>query len=157
MPPGRPTVLTKEVRDKIAEYFFLAFTDQQVALLVGVSDRTIRKARNGELFPDIKIAELKREAVYRRKIWNAKGFWQGAAWFLERKYPEQFAKPEIQLSYSQNYNVGALQINISSVEAKEIAAQAAPEQLKVKEMFAQYRPALPEAGNGNGQQKSQSE
>ena len=156
MPRGRPTVLTKARQTKIAELIWLAYTDQQIAVMVGVNKKTIQRARNADYCPRIAQLALEFEEPYRRKMW-AEGFQGGIAWMLERRYPSQFARPEVQLSLSNNLNVNALQINISSVEAKEIAAQAAPEQLKVKEMFAQYRPALPEAGNGNGQQKSQSE
>jgi hypothetical protein len=152
MPAGRPTVLTKAVQTQIAELFWLAFTDEQVALVTGVSVRTIERARKGQFCRAIKIAELKREAIYRKKIWEAKGFWQGAAWFLERKYPEQFARPEIQLSFQQNYNIGALQINISAGEAKQIEASAKPVRERVKEMFAKYKPMTPQLGNDNGEE-----
>jgi hypothetical protein len=150
MPAGRPTVLTKAVQEQIAELFFLAFTDQQVALVTGISTRTIQRARAGEFCQAIKIAELKREAIYRKKIWEAKGFWQGAAWFLERKYPQQFAKPEIQLNWGNTYNQNNLTINISAQDAKSIEAAAKPIRDEVSSMFQQYRPQL---GNGNGPER----
>jgi hypothetical protein len=144
---GRPPKLTPELISKIAELFWLAFTDEQIALIVGISAKTIQRARNGTFCPTIKIAELKREAIYRKKIWAAKGFWQGAAWFLERKYPQQFAKPEIQLSFSNNYTQNNLSISITSAEAKAIEKEANPIRDAVSSMFQKYRPAL---GNGNG-------
>jgi DNA-binding XRE family transcriptional regulator len=145
MPGGRPPKMTPALIAQIAELFFLAFTDQQIALIVGVSAKTIQRARNGTFCPTIKIAELKREAIYRKKIWEAKGFWQGAAWFLERKYPTQFAKPEIQLNWNNSYTQNNLSINISGQEAKQIESEAKPVRDAVSSMFQQYRP-----GNGNG-------
>jgi hypothetical protein len=146
MPAGRPTVLTPIVCRQLSECFWLGLSDVQAADYVGISDRTVRKVRLGELFPAVKKSAMRREMVYRRKIWQGKNGWQGAAWFLERKYPEQFARPEIQLSFQQNYHVGALQINITSAEVKAIEADAAPVRESVKKMYAAYRPAL---GNGN--------
>jgi hypothetical protein len=107
---GRPTVLTPIVQHRIAQYFLLAFTDEQIAQLVGIASKTIQRARGGIFCPAIRKMELRREAVYRRRIWNGKGYWQGAAWFLERKYPTQFAKPEIQLQI--NNTIGPQTTNV---------------------------------------------
>jgi hypothetical protein len=142
---GRPPKLTPTLISKIAELFWLAFTDQQVAEFVGVHERTIRRYRAGDLCPEIKKAELAREMPYRKRIWDGTGNWCGAAWMLERKYPTQFAKPEIQLSFNNSYTQNNLSINISSGEAKQIEAEAKPVRDAVVGMFAKYRP-----GNGNG-------
>jgi hypothetical protein len=68
---------------------------------------------------------------------------------LERKYPTQFAKPEIQLSFSNSYTQNNLSINISGQEAKQIENEAKPVRDAVSSMFQQYRPPN---GNGNGYQ-----
>jgi hypothetical protein len=145
MPAGRPTKLTSALISQIAELFWLAFTDQQVAEFVGLHERTIRRYRAGDLCPEIKKAELAREMPYRKRIWDGTGNWCGAAWMLERKYPTQFAKPEIQLSFNNSYTQNNLSINISSGEAKQIEQEAKPVRDYVSSMFQQYRP-----GNGNG-------
>jgi hypothetical protein len=142
---GRPPKLTQALISKIAELFWLAFTDQQVAEFVGLHERTIRRYRAGDLCPEIKKAEMAREMPYRKRIWDGVGNWCGAAWMLERKYPTQFAKPEIQLSFSNSYTQNNLSINISGAEAKQIEAEAKPVRDDVSSMFAKYRP-----GNGNG-------
>jgi hypothetical protein len=152
MPGGQPKLITKAKEERVARLIFLAYTDSQIATMVGVCKKTIQRARHAEYSPRIARLALEYEEPFRQKMWE-KGFEGGIAWMLERRYPSQFAKPEVQLSLQNNYHVNALQINITSVEAKEIAAQALPEQLKVKEMFAQYRP---DNGNGNGEQKSHS-
>jgi len=61
---------------------------------------------------------------------------------LERKYPAQFAKPEIQLNWGNTYNQNNLSINISGQDAKAIEAQAKPIREEVTQMFEQYRPQL---------------
>jgi hypothetical protein len=83
---------------------------------------------------------------YRKRIWDGTGNWCGAAWMLERKYPTQFAKPEIQLSFNNSYTQNNLSINISGQEAKQIEAEAKPVRDAVAGMFQQYR-----SGNGNSE------
>ena len=151
MPIGRPTKLTPTLQAKIAELFWLAFTDEQVALVTGVCVRTLRRYRRGELCPQISKAALEREIPYRKRVWDGVGNWCGAAWMLERKYPTQFAKPEIQLSFNNSYTQNNLSISINSAEAKTIEAEARPVREKIEGMFKAYRPQL---GNGNGDDKS---
>jgi hypothetical protein len=77
---------------------------------------------------------------------------------LERRYPSQFAKPEVQLSLTNNFTQNNLSLSINLGEAKAIEAAAEPVRSRVKEMFKTYKPLLGNGEpNGNGQQKSQSE
>jgi hypothetical protein len=72
-----------------------------------------------------------------------------AAWILERRFPADFSRPEVQLNLIQQNNVteNHLSITISAEELREIESTAEPVRAKVMEMFAQYRPAA-ELGNG---------
>ena len=137
---GRPSKLTPALIAKIAECFFVAFTDQQIADFCDIDRKTIQKIRAGSLFPEIKKAELERERKYRLRIWDGLANWCGAAWFLERKYPEQFAKPEIQLGFQSSYTQNNLSVQITSGDAKTIEAEAKPIRTKIEEVFKQYRP-----------------
>jgi hypothetical protein len=69
-------------------------------------------------------------------------------WLLERRHPELFGRPEIQLNMiSQNNTVeNHLLIHITGTEATAIELQAQPVRDAVGEMFRQYRPT----GNGEG-------
>jgi hypothetical protein len=149
MPGGRPKAITKELENTIAELFFLAFTDEQVATYTGISSKSIQRMRLGDLCPAIKIAELHRERIYRKKIWNAKGFWQGAAWFLERKYPTQFSRPEVQLQI--NNNTTNQTVNNTLVVTAEVAHGIST---RVKEVDMKIEKLLKDKrgqnGNGNG-------
>ena len=136
--------LTPALIPKIGEMLFLAFTDAQIAFYLGVTEKTFISWRKLELFARAKRLEIELEIPFRQKIWAAKGYWQGAAWFLERKYPTQFAKPEIQLSLNNSFTQNNLSITISGDEAKAIEADANPVRASVKAMFDKYRP------NGNG-------
>jgi len=145
---GRPPAITKAKEARIAELIWLAYTDAQIAAIVDVHQKTIQRARHGQICPGIQKIALLHEEPFRRAFWTGKQFPGGAAWMLERRYPTQFAKPEIQLSFQNNFTQNNLSIHITNAEARAIEAEASPVRNKVKEMFAQYRPALPSNGNG---------
>jgi hypothetical protein len=146
MPAGRPTVFQPALVKKVADCFFDGLTDEETALLCGIDEKTIRRARAGGLCPSIKKAEAGRLQFYLRKIRDGKQRdWVRIAWFLERRYPERFARPEIQLSFNNSYTQNNLSININSSEAKQIEQEAKPVRDAVTGMFQKYRPA-----NGNG-------
>ena len=129
----------------IADCFLVAFTDQQTADLCGINEKTIRRMRAGGLCPAIKIAELKRELAYRKKIWNAKGFWQGAAWFLERKYPTQFAKPEVQLQINTTNQTVNNTLIVTAEVAHGISSRVKDADAKIERLLKDKR-----GSNGNG-------
>jgi hypothetical protein len=125
-PTGRPKVVDKhpELTESIAECFLVGFTDEQTALCCGISAKTVQRLRRGGFCPSIKKAELVRERIYRLKIYDGAPNWQGIAWFLERKYPTQFAKPEIQLAVNQQVNTGPTNVVVLGPErAKELVSR----------------------------------
>jgi hypothetical protein len=69
-------------------------------------------------------------------------------WLLERRHPEFFSRPEVQLAVIQQSNTveNNLTINISQAEAEAIERQSQPVREQIAAMFRQYR-AL-EQGNG---------
>ena len=71
-----------------------------------------------------------------------------ASWILERRWPEIFSRPEVQLNLQTNVVQNNLTITIASEEIREIEAQAEPVREKVGRTFAAYRPGH---GNGNGE------
>lgn len=142
MPGGRPPKLTPAVEKQIAELFWLAFTDEQVALFTDLSSKTIQRMRAGELCPAIKKAEIGREIAYRKRIWAGIGNWCGASWFLERKYPTQFAKPEIQLGVNMSSNVTHNTLIVTAEVAREIGDRAKAAEAKIEKLIKDKR------GNG---------
>src|SRR4029077_3475071 len=151
---GRPKAITKELEKTIAELFWLAFTDAQVALFTDLSVRTIERMRTGEYCRAIKKAEIKRESIYRKKIWSGREGWQGAAWSMERKYPGQFSKPEVQLNLNMQHNETHQTLIIAAEAAKEIGNRVHQadakfnELLKLKNVTPNGNGHHPEAKNG---------
>jgi hypothetical protein len=143
MPGGRPTKLTPAIQKEIARLFFLCFTDEQVAFCVGVNQKTIQRARRGEFCPAIKKAEMEREANYRQRTWDGAEGWQGAAWNLERKYPKQYSKPELQLQINTTNQT----VNNTLIVTAEVAHGI---NSRVKDVDAKIERLLKDKGRGNG-------
>lgn len=151
MPAGRPKAITKELEKTIAELFFLCFTDEQVAFYVGINRKTIQRARAGEFCPAIKRAEMAREASYRQRTWDGAEGWQGAAWNLERKYPTQYSRPEIQFQITNNTLNQSTTNNVLVIQAElagRIASRVKTSETKIDQLLKAKRPSN---GNGNGQ------
>jgi hypothetical protein len=145
MPTGRPKAITKAIEKTIAELFFLAFTDDQVALFTGVNVRTIARARAGGFCLAIKRGEMARERAYRQKIWDGREGWQGAAWFFERKYPTQFAKPEIQLAINTTNQTINNTLIVTAEVAHGISSRVKDVDAKIERLLKDKR-----GSNGNG-------
>jgi hypothetical protein len=145
MPTGRPKAITKAIEKTIAELFFLAFTDDQVALFTGVNVRTIARARAGGFCLAIKRGEMARERAYRQKIWDGREGWQGAAWFFERKYPTQFAKPEVQLQINTTNQTVNNTLIVTAEVAHGISSRVKDVDAKIERLLKDKR-----GSNGNG-------
>jgi hypothetical protein len=66
---------------------------------------------------------------------------------MERRWPELFSRPEVQLNLIQQNNTT---VNIlPSQEIREIEAVAEPVRTSVREMFDRYKP-----NHGNGEQET---
>jgi hypothetical protein len=149
-PGGRPSVLEKDpkLQERIAECFLLGLTDEQTALDCNISVATVTRLRQGKFCKAVKRAELAREKIYRQKVWDGKNGWQGTAWFLERKYATQFAKPEILLAVNQQVSTGPTNVVVIGPERARILASR-HEQLRAKSI-ALLDARQTSAGNGQG-------
>lgn len=84
--------------------------DKDIAAYIGVTPSTFSIWRNNpktenqtKLSKALEKAEAEAKALALSKIQSAgmDGSWQAFAWWLERKYPHEFAKPEVQLQREQ--------------------------------------------------------
>jgi len=108
---GRKTKLTPELQEKICNYIENGYTIEQACALAGINVATYynwkkwgRQAKSGKFFEFFKAAETSEkvaEAKFLSTILKAavgdpekkvKGDWKAAAWYLERKNPQQFAR-----------------------------------------------------------------
>ena len=102
---GRPTKLTPERHQQIIEYLRLGLTQEQAALAAGIHPGTLyRWLQRGddptappiyrEFRDALKVARAEAERAYLTIIRSAAeaGTWQAAAWFLERSFPDRWAR-----------------------------------------------------------------
>ena len=98
-PRGRPrSVMTDEVIDKILRTIELGVWPDRAAQMHGVSGASLRshKARHADFATLIEKAEAKAESSIHGKILlHMDKQWTAAAWMLERRFPERYAKREM--------------------------------------------------------------
>lgn len=102
---GRPTKLTRVVCERIALLIRSGNTVEVAAAAAGISEASFfawmdrgEEADTGiyrEFYDAIEQARAESEALQVERISRAanNGSWQAAAWLLERRYSERWAKP----------------------------------------------------------------
>jgi hypothetical protein len=154
---GRPTKRSSQLEKALLAAVETGAPYRIACSACGISSDTFTEWRRKDpvFARQVEIAAGKTALRLLKKIEaNADQNFSAAAWILERRFPNDFSRPEVQLNIQQN-NVtqnNGLVINITETEIREIEAAAEPIRGSVAEMFAQYRPALE---NGNGQVEEQ--
>ena len=151
---GHPTKLTPALELKIAECFFDGLTDSETALLCDISTKTIQLARHGDRFPRIKKIELDRKRFYVAKIRDGDNRdWPRIAWWLERRWPTEFAKPEVQLQINTtNQTVNNTAIIISAEIASTINSRVKEANNKIDKLLKNKKGL-----NGNGHSEAKND
>lgn len=93
---GRPTKLTREMVKTITDAMGTGMNVEDTCLYAGIGKSTFYEwiAEFPEFADAIKTAEVKAKMRRILRIEQAarNGAWQADAWYLERKYPEEFGK-----------------------------------------------------------------
>ena len=143
---GRPPKVTPAVIDQIAQHFLYGFSDEETAELVDLDRKTIQRMRAGTLCPAIKKAEHARKAEYINRITEGtRPDWARWAWFLERRFPLQFAKPEIQLSVNTTNQTVNNTLIVTAEVAHGISSRVKDVDAKIERLLKDKR-----GSNGNG-------
>lgn len=105
MAGGRPTKLTREIREKIVEAIRAGAYLETAAALAGIDRVTLHRwlkagarQKRGELWEfcnavEKALAEAEMDDLYIIKR-AAQENWQAAAWRLERKFPERWGRKD---------------------------------------------------------------
>lgn len=95
MPAGRKSKYTEETVKTIIDAVLQGVPYRHAAAIAGISEDTFHdwKVKKPEFSEAIKGAEGKAVAGRLARIRQAEpDHWQAAAWWLERKYPQEFGK-----------------------------------------------------------------
>ena len=118
-PGGRPSKRTPEITDKICDAISYGLTDEEVAAMVGIDDSTLTCWKKiPEFSGAIKKAVALRKLDRLKRIEKGEPGWQGTAWAMERMYPKEFSRPEVQLQYKLAEN--AAKTGGASISAEEL-------------------------------------
>lgn len=95
--------LTKSDVKEILRLIQTGASNKDVCYVIGVAESTFyrwlkepKTENQRELCKSIKKAEVSRKLWHINQINRAaeEGTWQASAWYLERRYPQEFAKPQ---------------------------------------------------------------
>jgi hypothetical protein len=134
---------TSEVIERILETAGSGLPLRFCAAAGGVSLETVSNWREQDL--DFSQALETARAAGARKKWDkilaagdrdAPGSWQPLAWALERGFPAEFSRPEIQLAAVQSNFVQNNSLAITVELAKNLEARSAPIHKKIEQLFA---------------------
>ena len=119
-PGGRPTKRTPEIVERIAEAIADGLNDSFVCDLVGITRETLVQWRKNARFSyTIKSAEASRLQQRLRRIESGADGWQGTAWFVERKYPREWSRPELQVALNVEHS-GSVDHQVRMLSEREI-------------------------------------
>ena len=100
---GNRSKLTPEFVAEACKLARAGLRNVDICKALGIHESTLykwlqepRRGLEAELFEELEKARAMRKAVMIQTITQAAqgGTWQAAAWWLERVYPEEFAKPD---------------------------------------------------------------
>jgi hypothetical protein len=130
--------LTPELVAQVSEHLIDGFTNEEVAILCDVQENTI--AHWCKLSPIKKAVFQRKRYLIHQILDGTRRDWCRVAWFLERRFPDQFAKPEIaNLIRTHQSETNITQNLVISTElATKLTARSASVQKQVKKLFAQY-------------------
>lgn len=86
------------LKSQLARYLALGLTIEESTKLTGIRGKMLGSLRSDPEFEDfIQKCTIQNKQRYLESIQIAadNGYWQAAAWYLERKFPEEFGKKDI--------------------------------------------------------------
>lgn len=121
---GRPEKFTRpEIQERVLKAIACGATRPAAAGFAGICEDTFYKMLNvvPGFSESVKIAEMKAVARFQLKVTKAaqEGNWTAAAWWLERRHPNDYAKREPEIA-AQNNTIRIVVLYGDQQEAKTI-------------------------------------
>lgn len=125
---GQEKKTSESLKGKLAHYLSLGLSIEDSCKLSNCNKDKLEILRLDPAFEDfIQECSLKNKEDYLSAIKDAAkgGYWQSAAWFLERKFPEEFGKKDI-VRHEYEIKIKTFQkilIDVINQESPEIRAR----------------------------------
>jgi hypothetical protein len=120
-PGGRPSKMTPELVKELAGAIAEGLPDQFACNLVGINTDTLHDWRNS----NEEFSEVIKRSVAKRMLGRIKSIdrgspgYQGTCWMLERRWPQHFARPELQVSMQVQHS-GSIEHTVQMVAESEL-------------------------------------
>jgi transposase len=139
---GRPTKRTPEMEKALIAAIETGAPYRIACMAVGITDDTFTNWRRKDPVFAAQVAQASGKTALRllKKIEaNADENFSAAAWILERRFPESFSRPEIQLAAVHNQiSLTSNTLVVTAETAGALAARSAPVHAKVEQLFASH-------------------
>jgi len=130
---------------KLAQFFFDGFSLNDIAFYFDVSVPFIRQIQAGDEIPSIRRATLDMKMNYIAMIRDgSQRHWSRIAWFLERRWPKEFARPEVQLSMSESITTNNTLV-VSAEVAEALLKRSKAVTTEIDSLLDAKRPPASEA------------
>jgi len=128
-PRGRPAVLTEPKRKEILAILAYGGSRNDAADYVGCAKSTLSQtiARDAAFYEQIKRAEAGGKVRHLKHVAEADA-WQASAWFLERKYPEEFGRRRVEVSGPGGGPIESADRSATAANASRILAEMTDEE-----------------------------
>lgn len=123
--------LSKDVIKELTRLIRSGINNKDACAVAGVSESTLyrwlqepRGALEQELYESLEKAKAERKAFMLTAITTAakNGTWQAAAWYLERQYPAEYARPDRYHDQGVTEAIQAVRELTESIKAQADAA-----------------------------------
>ena len=137
--------LSKAQFAELTQFIFDGFSTPEIAFYFDLSLSTVKRIKEGVEEPNIRKAVLKMKAHYISQLRDTTGKnFARIAWFLERRYPKEFARPEVQLSMSEHLTTNNTLI-VSAEVAEAILKRSKAITTEIDTLLDAKRPPASEA------------
>jgi hypothetical protein len=106
-PGGRPTKKTPELIAKLTHALAVGLPDEEACALVMIERCTLDAWRNEDDQFSYMLKSARAQKMVNRigRIDDGEPGWQGSAWMLERRYPQHFSRPELNMTIEHNVHI----------------------------------------------------
>jgi hypothetical protein len=138
--------MTPELVEEVAKALLYGFNYEEVALLCGINEKTVSAWCSLE--PVKRALYQRKRELIEKVIHGTRPDWARLCWFLERRYPLEFSRPEIahMIRHQTTNNSVVNNLIISTEMAAQLAQRSAATSKQIDQLFANHQ-------QSNGQPK----